>query len=169
MYSTAWRRVSTLKIFRVLSLYDAIERFYLVPTLDIFLCFAADGMWLLSTSNPQLTCFTLFLSLAFLRATFAGCGGGIAYPSVGWNAVPAGTFFLLLCVVLLVTSVTSVAALDAPSPDEEEEAAFFGAIGLLFDGMITFRGAVVACCWLLPTRPLLLNMVIWRASEWSWN
>lgn len=60
-----------------------------VSTLDIFLCLAADGMWLRSCSKPQLTCFTRFRSLAFLRATLAGCGGGMAYPRVGWWKVAA--------------------------------------------------------------------------------
>ena len=47
-------------------------------TFDIFLCLAAEGMWDLRSSNPQLTCLTLFLYLAFLLATLAGWGGGMA-------------------------------------------------------------------------------------------
>ena len=46
-----------------------------VSTFDIFLCFAADGIWDLRWSNPQLTFFTLFLSDWFCLATLAGWGG----------------------------------------------------------------------------------------------
>ena len=66
MYSTAWRSVSTL---------------------DIFLCLAAEGMWLRRTSKPQLTCFTRFRSRRLRRSTLAGCTGGMAYPRVGWKAI----------------------------------------------------------------------------------
>ena len=65
-----------------------------VWTFDIFLCFAAEGMWHLRRSNPPLTCFTLFLSRAFLLCTFTGCGGRTGYPSVGCGIIPE-EFFLL--------------------------------------------------------------------------
>ena len=59
IYSTAW-----FKMF----------------TLDIFLTGAALGMCFFNISNPLLTVFTRFLSLAFLRDTLTSCGGGMAYP-----------------------------------------------------------------------------------------
>ena len=69
------------KSFCYICLRISFER---ARTLDIFLCLAAEGMWDLRSSKPQLTCLTRFLSLAFLLATLAGWGGGMAYPRVGW-------------------------------------------------------------------------------------
>ena len=80
-----WWWCCSWSIFCIVWMYSTACRN--VSTLDIFLAFAADGMWLQSILNPQLTCFTRFLSRAFLLATFGGTVGVMAYPNVGWNAM----------------------------------------------------------------------------------
>ncbi len=121
--SSSSSREPPLSILCMLWIYSTACRN--VSTLDIFFCFAADGMCVRKSSNPQLTCFTRFLSRAFRRATLAGMGGGIAYPSVGCVHFRLRLFEAAEVEVVLLTSLLPA------------EAALFLAVTVEFFG---FRG-----------------------------